>query len=103
MLKKLINSEIELILFIYSEDKTVYIGKANNFGSRIKKGEGRIGLDKNWDKFMYFELNPDYNYLLDDIETFAIRFMASVMRNDVKVKSLLNDTKLKLVNKQLKH
>ena len=52
---------------------------------------------------MYFELNPDYNYLLDDIETFAIRFMASVMRNDVKVKSLLNDTKLKLVNKQLKH
>ena len=92
-----------IYLLHHSEDKTVYIGKANNFGSRIKKGEGRIGLDKNWDKFMYFELNPDYNYLLDDIETFAIRFMASVMRNDVKVKSLLNDTKLKLVNKQLKH
>lgn len=92
-----------IYLLHHSEDKTVYIGKANNFGSRIKKGEGRIGLDKNWDKFMYFELNPDYNYLLDDIETFAIRFMASVMRNDVKVKSLLKDTKLKLVNKQLKH
>lgn len=92
-----------IYLLHHSEYKTVYIGKANNFGSRIKKGEGRIGLDKNWDKFMYFELNPDYNYLLDDIETFAIRFMASVMRNDVKVKSLLNDTKLKLVNKQLKH
>ena len=92
-----------IYLLHHSVDKTVYIGKANNFGSRIRKGEGRIGLDKNWDKFMYFELNPDYNYLLDDIETFAIRFMASVMRNDVKVKSLLNDTKLKLVNKQLKH
>jgi hypothetical protein len=51
---------------------------------------------------MYFELNPDYSYLLEDIETFAIRFMASVMTNDVKVKSLI-DTKLKLVNKQLKH
>tara|TARA_Y100000389_G_C17468156_1_gene527678 strand:+ start:6107 stop:6928 length:822 start_codon:yes stop_codon:yes gene_type:complete len=91
-----------IYLLHHSIDKTVYIGKANHFGSRIKKGEGRIGLDKNWDKFMYFELNPDYSYLLEDIETFAIRFMASVMTNDVKVKSLI-DTKLKLVNKQLKH
>jgi hypothetical protein len=91
-----------IYLLHHSIDKTVYIGKANHFGSRIKKGEGRIALNKDWDKFMYFELNPDYSYLLDDIETFAIRFMASVMTNDVKVKSLI-DTKLKLVNKQLKH
>lgn len=90
-----------IYLLHHSIDKTVYIGKANDLGSRVKKGNGRIGLNKDWDKFMFFELNPDYNYLLNDIETFAIRFMASVMTNDVKIKNLL-DTKLKLVNRQLK-
>ena len=44
------------------------------------------------------ELNPDFAYLLNDIETFAIRFMGSVMTNDVKIKSLV-DTKIKLVNR----
>jgi len=90
-----------IYLLHHSTDKTVYVGKADNFGGRIKKGEGRIGLSKDWDKFMFFELNPDYNYLLEDIEAFAIRFIASVMTNDVKIKNLL-DTKLKLVNRQLK-
>ena len=44
------------------------------------------------------EIDDDFAYLLNDIETFAIRFMGSVMTNDVKIKSLL-DTKLKLVNR----
>lgn len=101
-IKKFKNRSNIIYLLHDSDMKTVYVGKANDFGSRIKKGVGRIGLSDNWDKFMFFELNPDYNYLLDDIETFAIRFMASVMTNDVKVKSLI-DTKLKLVNKQLKN
>jgi len=101
-IKKFKNRSNIIYLLHDSDKKTVYVGKANDFGSRIKKGIGRVGMSPNWDKFMFFELNPDYNYLLDDIETFAIRFMASVMTNDVNVKSLI-DTKLKLVNKQLKH
>ena len=30
-----------------------------------KKGKGREGLDDNWDKFMFFELNPDYSAFVE--------------------------------------
>ena len=74
-----------------------YIGKANEFGKRVKKGEGRIGLSKDWDKFMYFELNPTYQVLLEQIESFSIRLVASILKNNFKIKELQDD-RIKLVN-----
>lgn len=97
-LKEFQNRYNVIYLLHHSVDRHVYVGQAKDFKKRVIAGKGREGLSKDWDKFMCFELNPDFAYLLNDIETFAIRFMGSVMTNDVKIKSLL-DTKLKLVNR----
>ena len=70
-------------------------------GDRVKKGVGRVGLDKEWDKFMFFELNPDYSPFVEQIEMFSIRLFSSILKNEVGIKEL-NDKNIKLVNKQLK-
>ena len=70
-------------------------------GKRVKKGQGRKVLSKDWDKFMYFELNPTYQALLEQIETFSMRLIASILKNNFKIKEL-NDDSIKLVNIQLK-
>ena len=87
-------------LLYHSKNKQLYVGKANRLGDRVKKGEGRIGLADDWDKFMFFELNPDYNAFVEQIEAFLIRSFASIMENDVRV-SPLKENGIKLVNKQL--
>ena len=97
-LKEFQNRYNVIYLLHHSIDGHVYVGQAKDFKKRVVAGKGREGLSKDWDKFMCFELNPDFAYLLNDIETFAIRFMGSVMTNDVKIKSLV-DTKIKLVNR----
>ena len=51
---------------------------------------------------MYFELHPDYSFMLDNLETFSIRFLASMFENYLKVDGLNLDS-IKLVNKQLKN
>ena len=86
-----------IYLLYDSSKKEIYIGKANEFGKRVKKGEGRIGLSKDWDKFMYFELNPAYQVLLEQIESFSIRLVASILKNNFKIKELQDD-RIKLVN-----
>ena len=86
-----------IYLLYDSSKKEIYIGKANEFGKRVKKGEGRIGLSKDWDKFMYFELNPTYQVLLEQIESFSIRLVASILKNNFKIKEL-QDERIKLVN-----
>ena len=68
---------------------------------RVKKGEGRIGLKKDWDKFMWFEINPDYNMFLEELEHFLIRTFASILKNDVDIEPIIN-SKIKLVNRQLR-
>ena len=68
---------------------------------RVKKGSGRIGLDADWDQFMYFEVHPDYSMFLEQIEAFTIRSFASLIDNDVGIKNLV-DKGIKLVNKQLR-
>ena len=87
-------------LLYHSKNRQLYVGKANRLGDRVKKGEGRIGLADNWDKFMFFELNPDYNAFIEQIEAFLIRSFASVMENEVQVPPL-KENGIKLVNKQL--
>ena len=71
------------------------------FGDRVRKGQGRVGLDKDWDKFMYFEINPQFAMFLEQIEMFSIRLFASIIENEVGIKEL-RDKSIKLVNRQLK-
>ena len=81
-----------------SEKNQFYVGKADKLGSRVKKGKGRVGLDKNWDRFMFFELDPEMAPMIEQIEDFAIRLFSSILDNDLGVKPL-KTKKQKLVNK----
>ena len=90
-----------IYILYHSINKNVYIGKADVLGQRVKKGEGRIGLKKDWDKFMWFEINHDYNMFLEELEHFLIRTFASILKNDVDIEPIIN-SKIKLVNRQLR-
>ncbi len=90
-----------IYILYHSLNKNVYVGKADVLGQRVKKGEGRIGLKKDWDKFMWFEINPDYNMFLEELEHFLIRTFASILKNDVDIEPIIN-SKIKLVNRQLR-
>ncbi len=91
-----------MIYVLYNSEKNqIYVGKANKFGDRVKKGEGRIGLDKDWDQFMYFEIDPEYSAFIEQIESFTIRALASVFPNDVGTEPLKLKRVIKLVNRQL--
>lgn len=98
---KQFRERVNVVYLLYSEKhKHLYVGKANKLGSRVKDGEGRIGL-KTWDKFMYFEIDPKYAHMLEEIEAYTIRTFASIIANDVKMLPL--DRKVdRLVNRQLK-
>ena len=76
-----------------------YVGKANKFGGRVKKGKKHQGIDEGWDWFMFFELHPDFVelYALEHLEDFAIRLFALLLENNYKIKPLKK--KPKLVNK----
>ena len=87
-----------IYLLHHSEKIQFYVGKADKFGSRIKKGQGRKGLDMDWDKFMFFELDPEMASMIEQIEDFAIRLFSSILDNDHGVKPL-NNKKQKLVNR----
>ena len=87
-----------IYLLHHSEKNQFYVGKADKFGSRIKKGQGRKGLDKDWDRFMFFELDPEMASMIEQIEDFAIRLFSSILDNDLGVKPL-KTKKQKLVNK----
>ena len=88
-----------IYVLLDTPSKTVYIGKANRFGDRVKPGVGRVGL-RRWDKFKYFELAPEHNPYLEHLEAFAIAVVASLLPNNVKVKSIL-PRGLWLANRQL--
>ena len=87
-----------IYLLHHSEKNQFYVGKADKFGSRVQKGKGRVGLDKDWDRFMFFELDPEMAPMIEQIEDFAIRLFSSILDNELKVKPLKNKN-LKLVNK----
>ena len=87
-----------IYLLHHSKKKQFYVGKADKFGTRIKKGHGRIGLDKDWDQFMFFELNPDFAFSLKQLEDFAIRLFSSILENELGVKPLKTKN-FKLVNR----
>ena len=84
-----------------TKEKQIYVGKANIFGNRVKENSSRTAMET-FDKFMYFEMHPDYSFMLDNLETFSIRFLASMFENYLNVDGL-NLESMKLVNKQLKN
>jgi hypothetical protein len=90
-----------IYLLYHSANRQLYIGKANNLGSRVKKNKGRIGLKADWDKFMWFEVNPSQNMFLEELEHFLIRTFASILDNQLDVETVIK-SKIELVNKQLK-
>ncbi len=91
-----------IYLLYHSEDDHLYIGKANIFGDRVKKNKGRVGLKADWDKFMWFEINPKYNMFLEELEHFLIRTFASTLNNQLDIEPIIKG-KIELVNRQLKN
>jgi len=83
-----------------SKEKQLYVGKAEIFGNRVKESSSRIAMDS-FDRFMFFEVNPEYGFLLENLENYSIRLLANIFKNLVKVKSLDLDSMV-LVNKQVK-
>tara|TARA_B100001996_G_scaffold335622_1_gene286422 strand:- start:42 stop:896 length:855 start_codon:yes stop_codon:yes gene_type:complete len=90
-----------IYLLLNSKENQLYVGKANVFGNRVKESSSRVAMNS-FDKFMFFELHPDYSFMLDNLETFSIRFLASMFENYLNVDGL-NLENLHLVNKQLKN
>jgi hypothetical protein len=89
-----------IYLLYHSRNKQLYVGKANKLGDRVKKGVGRVGLLDDWDRFMFFEINPEYNAFIEQIEAFLIRTFASLLENDVGM-TPLDENGVKIVNRQL--
>ena len=50
---------------------------------------------------MWFELNPDYNMFLEELEHFLIKTFAAILENDLDIEPVI-ESQVKLVNRQLK-
>lgn len=90
------------VIYLLNNSKTnqLYVGKATIFGKRVNEKSSRVGL-KTFDRFLFFELHPEYSFLLDNIENFSIKLLASLFTNLVDIKGLDLD-QMTLVNKQIK-
>lgn len=99
-LEKYANRVNVVYLLYHSKLKQLYVGKANRFGDRVKSGVGRVGLPDDWDKFMFFEIDPDYSPFIEQIEAFAIRSFSALVENKVGIEPL-KGSKVELVNRQL--
>ncbi|MCX5797001.1 MAG: GIY-YIG nuclease family protein [Elusimicrobia bacterium] len=89
-----------IYLLCNSERKQLYVGKANQLGNRVQVGQGRVGLARDWDKFMFFEIHPKYAPFIEQIESFVIRAYAALMENEVGVRPL-RERNIRLVNRRL--
>lgn len=81
------------------EENKIYVGKADKLGSRLKT-EKRVMLDT-YDRFMFFEVNPEHSIFVETLEDYTIRFLASIFLNHVNVKGIKLNS-LTLVNKSIK-
>jgi hypothetical protein len=99
-LKKYSTRTNVIYLLNNSKEKQLYVGKANVFGDRVKESSSRIAMDS-FDRFMFFELHPEYSFMLENLENYSIRLFAGLFKNLVKVQGLDIDS-MKLVNKQIK-
>ncbi len=99
-LKNYKNRSNVVYLLYHTKKNYLYVGKANRLGERVKQGKGRLGMPADWDKFMFFEIDPEYAPFIEQIEAFAIRSFATLFENDVGM-TPLRSKNVKLVNRQL--
>lgn len=80
-----------IYLLYHSKKNEFYVGKANVFGGRVTKyGKAHQGISEGWDRFMLFDLDPDFVslYKIEEIEDFAIRLFSTILENNLKVKNI---------------
>ena len=99
-LKKYASRSNVVYILNNKNESQIYVGKANSFGNRVNDKSTRVAMDE-FDSFLFFELHPEYSFLLDEVENYSIRLFATIFRNLVNVKGL-NFDHMKLVNKQIK-
>ena len=81
--------------------KLLYIGKAENFGNRVKPGRKHQEMEGDWDLFKYDIIRPEFSNILERIEDHTIRSVASILNNTKSYPSL-NLSDFKLVNSKWK-
>jgi len=86
-----------------TKKKLLYIGKADDFGKRVKPGKKHQSMPGDWDKFKYDIIRPEFANILTRIEDHTIRTTASIIKNkkqypslDIGNYTLVNDTWKKL-------
>lgn len=80
-----------------SRKKLLYIGKADNFGKRVKPGRIHQNMPGDWDRFKYDIIRLEFSNILERIEDHTIRTVASILKNNNNYSSL-NIGQYKLVN-----
>jgi hypothetical protein len=99
-LKKYASRSNVVYILNNKNESQIYVGKANNFGNRVNDKSTRVAMNE-FDSFLFFELHPEYSFLLDEVENYSIRLFATIFSNMVNVKGL-NLNNMRLVNKQIK-
>ena len=81
--------------------KLLYIGKADILGQRVFPKRDHQGMPKDWDKFRFDVVKPEFSSLLERIEDHTIRSFAAILQNNKKYPSL-NISQYTLVNSMWK-
>jgi len=86
-----------------TDEKLIYIGKAEKFWERVIPGRKHQNMPGDWDIFKYDIIRPEFANILQRIEDHTIRTIASIRVNNKKYSSLgigdykiVNDTWKKL-------
>ncbi|MBP9763521.1 MAG: GIY-YIG nuclease family protein [Candidatus Pacebacteria bacterium] len=96
------SEQVSVIYYLVNTTKKLlYIGKAENFGNRVKHGRDHQGMSGDWDMFRYDIIRPEFSNILERIEDHTIRSFASVLKNTQSFPSL-DISSYKLVNKNWK-
>ena len=96
--------QMVIYLLHHRKKNQFYVGQAEKLVKRVKKGSigVRKGLDDDWDKFMFFQLEPEkWNEHIDELEDWTIRLFAPILPSDIAKLKLkpVNVNKLYLVKK----
>lgn len=81
----------------HTEEKLIYIGKAEFLGNRVTPYKPHQRMPEGWDKFRFDVVKPEFSTLLERIEDHTIRSFAAILQNEKDYPSL-NISKYKLVN-----
>lgn len=84
-----------------TNERLLYIGKAENLGKRVIPGRNHQNMPGDWDKFKYDIIRPEFSNILEPIEDHTIRTVASILKNNNKYPSL-GISEYRLVNDKWK-